>query len=279
MTPLKNGSLNPGSLHPLLWRGKQVSHRIHTLSTGHAALDEVLPGNGWPVGAATELVNDTAGCGELSLLLPVLAQLSQQNHSIAMIDPPWIPYPSALHGRGLALDKLLLIRTQNRSESLWACEQVVRGIPGGVMLAWPDALSFGELRRLQLAAESTRKIVFLFRKQKAAATSSPAALRLQLAAKTTRQTVFLFRDRKAANTSSPATLRLQLTADDGDLQIRVLKCRGQRPSSGVRIRRPQLFQTPKPSLTSSDGAGKRTSPPSENPLNTRATSRTDRLSL
>jgi cell division inhibitor SulA len=249
MTPLKNGSLNPGSLHPLLWRGKQVSHRIHTLSTGHAALDEVLPGNGWPVGAATELVNDTAGCGELSLLLPVLAQLSQQNHSIAMIDPPWIPYPSALHGRGLALDKLLLIRTQNRSESLWACEQVVRGIPGGAMLAWPETLSFGELRRLQLAA------------------------------KTTRQTVFLFRDRKAANTSSPATLRLQLTADDGDLQIRVLKCRGQRPSSGVRIRRPQLFQTPKPSLTSSDGAGKRTSPPSENPLNTRATSRTDRLSL
>ncbi len=199
--------------HPLIWRGKQLSHRIPTLSTGHGTLDEALPGNGWPTGAVTELVNDTAGCGELSLLLPVLARLSQENHWIVMVDPPWIPCPPALHGRGLAVDKLLLIRTRNRSESLWACEQIVRGMSGGAMLAWPDALSFGELRRLQLAAKSSQK------------------------------TVFLFRDQKAANTSSPAVLRLQLTPDDGDLQIRILKCRGQRPTTAIRIRRPQLLQT------------------------------------
>ncbi len=235
--------------HPLLWRGKQVSHRIATLSTGHAILDEALPGGGWPLGAVTELVNDTAGCGELSLLLPVLAQLSQENHWISMIDPPWIPYPSALHGRGLALEKLLLIHTQNRSESLWACEQVVRGLSGGAMLAWPDALSFSEVRRLQLAAKRTR------------------------------QTVFLFHDRKAANASSPAALRLQLTADDGDLQIRVLKCRGQRPASSIRIRRSQLLQPLMPPLVSSSGSSKRSSSSSESPVVSLATSRIDRPSL
>jgi hypothetical protein len=191
--------------HPLLWRGKQVAQPAHTLGTGHASLDESLPGNGWPVGAVTELIHATAGCGELSLLLPALARLSQDNHWIAMIDPPWIPYPSALHGSGMALEKLLLVRTQNRSESLWACEQVVRGIPGGAMLAWPDALSFGELRRLQLAAKGTQK------------------------------TVFLFRDQRAVSASSPAALRLQLTPDAGDLQIRILKCRGQRPAFTVRV--------------------------------------------
>ena len=212
-------SLEP---HPLLWRGKQLSHRIPTLGTGHAALDEALPGNGWPTGAVTELVNDTAGCGELSLLLPVLARLSQENHWIVMVDPPWIPCPSTLHGRGLAVEKLLLIRTRNRSESLWACEQVVRGMSGGAMLAWPDALSFGELRRLQLAAKSSQK------------------------------TVFLFRDQKAANASSPAVLRLQLTPDDGDLQIRVLKCRGQRPTTAIHIRRLQLFQIPQPPLVNTN---------------------------
>ena len=209
---MKSIQPDPFLSHPLLWRGKQLSHHIHTLSTGHATLDEALPGHGWPQGAVTELVNNTAGCGEFSLLLPVLAQLSQENHWITMIDPPWIPYPAALYGRGLALEKLLLIRTQNRRESLWAGEQVVHGIPGGAMLAWPDDLSFGELRRLQLAAERTQKTVFLFRKQ------------------------------KTASTSSPATLRLQLTADDGDLQIRVLKCRGQRPASGIRIRQPRWLQ-------------------------------------
>jgi len=209
-------SLTP---HPLLWRGKQLSHHVHTLGTGHGVLDEALPGNGWPTGAVTELVNDATGCGELSLLLPVLAQISQENHWIVMVDPPWIPCPSALHGHGLAVEKLLLIRTQNRKESLWACEQVVRGMSGGVMLAWPDSLSFGELRRLQLAAKSSQK------------------------------TVFLFRDQKAANTSSPAVLRLQLTPDDGDLQITILKCRGQRPTTAIRIRRSQLLQT----LVSSNG--------------------------
>ena len=209
---LENADLNPKLSHPLLWHGKQVSHHTHTLSSGHASLDEALPGNGWPMGAVTELVIDTAGFGELSLLLPALARLSQEGQWIAMIDPPWIPYPPALHGRGLALEKLLLIRTQNRRESLWACEQIVRGISGGAMLAWPDILSFSELRRLQLAARSTQKIVFLFR------------------------------DQKTAGTSSPAALRLQLTADDDDLQIKVLKCRGQRPASNIRIRRPQLLQ-------------------------------------
>lgn len=233
--------------HPLLWRGRQVAHRIPALSTGHAVLDEALPGNGWPLGAVTELVNDTAGCGELSLLLPVLAQLSQENQWISMIDPPWIPYPPALHG--LALEKLLLIRTQNRDESLWACEQVVRGIPGGAVLAWPDTLSFGEVRRLQLAAERTQK------------------------------TVFLFPDRKAANASSPAALRLQLTADDGDLQIRVLKCRGQRPASGIRIHRSQLLQPLMPPLVSSSGSSKRSSSSSESPVVSLATSRIDRPSL
>lgn len=205
--------------HPLLWRGSQVSHRVDTQTTGYAALDRALPGNGWPTGAVTELINDTTGCGEISLLLPVLAQLSQEGHRITMVDPPWIPYPPALHGRGLALDKLLLIHTQNRGESLWACEQIVRGISGGAMLAWPEALSFSELRRLQLAAQSTRKMVFLFRKQ------------------------------ETGNTSSPAALRLQLTPADGDLQVRVLKCRGQRPVSDIRIRRWQLLQTPTPTLT------------------------------
>lgn len=243
MTPL---SL---TAHPLLWRGNQVSHRIQTLATGHAALDAALPGHGWPVDGVTELVNDIDGCGELSLLLPSLARLSQQDHWVIMIDPPWIPYPPALHSHGLALEKLLLVRTHNRKESLWACEQVLRGIPGGALLAWPDGVSFGKLRRLQLAAKNARKAAFLFRPQ------------------------------NASDSSSPAALRLQLTADDSDLQIRVLKCRGQRPACVIRIRRPQASQPLIPPLVSSSGSSKRSSSASERPVVSLATSRIGRPSL
>jgi protein ImuA len=214
------------SAHPLLWRGNQVSHRLQTLNTGHNCLDEILPGGGWPLGAVTELVQDTTACGELSLLLPALAQLSQKDHWIVMIDPPWIPYPSALYARGLAPEKLLLIRTQNRKESLWAREQVVRGMPGGAMLAWPDELSFSELRRLQLAAKSSQKAVFLFR------------------------------DQKSASNSSPAELRLQLAADNGGLKVSVLKCRGQRPASSIRIQRTPLFKRLQTHPPNSNKAGK-----------------------
>jgi len=216
--------------HPLLWRGKQAAHRVPAVSTGHAVLDAALPGRGWPLGAVTELLNDTAGCGELSLLLPALAQLSRSGRWIVMVDPPWIPYPSALHGHGLALEKLLLVRTNNRAESLWACEQVVRGMAGGAVLAWPDTLSFAELRRLQLAAERMQKHVFLFR------------------------------DGKAAHAPSPAALRLQLAAADDNLLVRVLKCRGRRPAADIPIRRVSLLQPQVPPRIVSGTTGKHTAP-------------------
>jgi len=235
--------------HPLLWRARQVSHRLDTVGTGHAALDQVLPGNGWPTGALTELVIDAEACGELSLLLPVLARLSHENHWITMIDPPWIPCPSALYGNGLAVEKLLLVRTQNKKESLWASEQAVRGIFCGAMLAWPDAISFSELRRLQLAARATRT------------------------------TVFMFRDPKALNSPSPATLRLRLTPDNGDLQVRVLKCRGQRPASVIHIRRPQLLQPLRQPPVSFRGSDKRKRTQSEKPVVSLATSPLRRPSL
>jgi len=250
--------------HPLLWRATQLEHHVATLPSGHAALDTVLPGHGWPQGAVTELLHPAAGFGEFSLLLPVLAQLSQQQYRITLIDPPWVPYPPALHGRGLQLDRLLWVRTKSREESLWACEQVLRGIPGGAMLAWPDKIAFSELRRMQLAAENGQKMVFLFR---------PA---------------------QTANESSPAALRLQLDSHDGDLQIKVLKCRGQRARQPVYLRRSQLLQPsmpqpfkPQPSglqplippLVSSRGSSKRVNSSSERPVVSKATSRIERPSL
>ena len=196
--------------HPLLWRGRHATGQARALGTGHARLDAALPGHGWPQGAITEIIHATAGCGELSLLLPALAGLARAGRWVTRVDPPWIPCPDALHGRGLALEKLLLVKTKSRRESLWACEQVVRGLPGGALLAWPEQPSFGELRRLQLAAADTR------------------------------HSVFLFRDEPAASAPSPAALRLRLAPNGADLQLSVLKCRGQRPPADVCIRQSRI---------------------------------------
>jgi hypothetical protein len=166
--------------HPGLWLGRSLRRDIAALPTGHSALDRRLPGGGWPLGALTELLTAAPGNGELSLLLPTLARLSSQGQWIIMLDPPWVPYPPTLHGHGVALERIMLIRTDSAHESLWACEQVLRDIRGGAVLAWHDAPGFAQLRRLQLAARNGLKIAFLFRSSTSARQASPSPLRLQL---------------------------------------------------------------------------------------------------
>jgi hypothetical protein len=165
---------------PRLWRGQEPNCHQRTLSTGHERLDTHLPGGGWPVGAVTELVTSQPGLGEFSLLFPALAEISHNGQWLILIDPPWVPYPAALQGHGLALERLLLVRTDSTMESLWACEQALHGIRGGAVLAWPEHVSFARLRRLQLAAEANAKLAFLFRPEQVLTSASPCALRLHL---------------------------------------------------------------------------------------------------
>jgi hypothetical protein len=170
---------------PQLWRGREPNRSQRTLGTGHTRLDKRLPGGGWPLGSLTELITSTHGLGEFSLLFPALAEISRKGEWLVLIDPPWIPYPAALQGHGLALERLLLVRTASAGESLWAFEQALRGSRGGAVLAWPEligykGISFARLRRLQLAAEAGAKPAFLFRPDNVRHTASPAALRLYL---------------------------------------------------------------------------------------------------
>jgi len=195
------------STTPHLWKGRRGNHSQRSLPTGHARLDARLPGRGWPIGAVTELISRKPGVGELSLLFPALAEMGRQGQWLILVDPPWIPYPASLHGHGLPLERLLLVRTHSEKESLWACEQALRGNRGGSVLAWPERISFSRLRRLQLAAEENGKLAFLFRPEQAARTGSPAALRLQLQA-----------------------------GSEGDTSITVLKCRGSRPVDPIWIK-------------------------------------------
>ena len=202
---------SPASAHygPDVWRGHQVRRDIPTLSSGHSRLDRQLPGRGWPLGALTELLSETPGAGEFSLLLPALASVTAQGRWLMLLDPPWVPYPPAMHGHGVALERVMLIRTRSSEESLWACEQALRGVRGGAVLAWHDDPGFARLRRLQLAAKAGNKAAFLFRPMTA-----------------TRQ-------------ASPAALRLQVKAHHAGIRVSILKCRGARSNEAINIRRPQ----------------------------------------
>ena len=154
MTAVPPALANPvlADYGPDIWRGRQLRRNIPALSSGHAKLDRHLPGHGWPLGALTELLLETPGAGELSLLLPCLAAITAKRRWVMLLDPPWVPYPPAMHGHGVALDRVMLIRTRTAGESLWACEQALRGVRGGAVLAWQEDPGFARLADGKFAA-------------------------------------------------------------------------------------------------------------------------------
>ena len=150
------------------------------LGSGYAALDAALPGGGWPIGAVTELLSDTAGIGELGLLLPALARLARGGRYIAWIAPPYLPYAPALVQRHLPLERVLVIEAADARDSQWAAEQALRCPAVGAVLGWCTHIVDRNVRRLQLAAETGSSLGILHRPARAAREASPAALRLWL---------------------------------------------------------------------------------------------------
>ncbi|MBA1149093.1 translesion DNA synthesis-associated protein ImuA [Ectothiorhodospiraceae bacterium WFHF3C12] len=177
-----NDALNDLLQQPGIWRAAEVQQNtgMKHVSTGYSALDDNLPGNGWPQGALTELLHERAGIGELRLLIPALARLSREGRWIALIAPPYIPYAPALTGLGVDLSRVLLVHPKDDQDALWAVEQALRNGNCGAVLTWPRTVDERSLRRLQLAAEEGGTWGVLFRDTRASAQTSPAALRLRL---------------------------------------------------------------------------------------------------
>ncbi len=165
-----------------LCRHGEWNRSAPTLGSGYAALDEHLPGGGWPVGAVTELLSDTAGIGELGLLLPALSRLARSGRYIAWIAPPYLPYAPALAQRDVPLERVLVIQATGVQEAQWAAEQALRCPAIGAVLGWCAHIVDRNVRRLQLAAETGGSLGILHRPARDERQSSPAALRLRLQA-------------------------------------------------------------------------------------------------
>lgn len=165
-----------------IWRGGDAP-AVAAVSSGFVALDALLPGGGFPLGALTEILTPRFGVGELRMLLPTLARLSRERW-ITFVAPPHIPYAPALVRAGIDLSHVLVVHARERSDVLWSVEQALRAGTCGAVLVWPGFapglrdINFKWLRRLQLAAEAGNAMGFLFMPTRAVANVTPAALRL-----------------------------------------------------------------------------------------------------
>jgi len=178
-----NTAMNPGLeevlRHPRVWRGGQA-HTEDNITTGLPDLDALI--GGWPQGALTEILFPQPGVGELSLVMPALARLSQDDRWLAWIAPPFIPYAPALAAQGVMLSRVLVVHPDSEGDALWAVEQALRTGTCSAVLAWVKQADERSLRRLQLAAEAGNSCGILFRTESSIVPASPAALRLRVQA-------------------------------------------------------------------------------------------------
>ena len=194
--------------NPRVWRGRAQAGCQAGVATGYAELDKHLPGHGWPPDSLTEILTTRYGIGELRLLMPALAQLSNETPRqdftepgwIAWVAPPFQPYPPALQQCGINLSRMLIVRPKEASEVLWSAEQALSSGTCAAVLLWPDTLDDQGSRRLQLAAEKGRSWAVAFR---------PLAARRQ---------------------PSAAALRLELQSSAQGMRVHILKSRGGRPA-------------------------------------------------
>lgn len=191
-----------------------------TIDTGFEVMNHYLPSGGWPADGVTEILYPQPGLGELSLLLPCLQQLSQQERWLAWVAPPWQLNAAALANAGVDIRSILVInpksnaphgrhgsisnarnnsrsnfknysRSKHKNKSyadnnqcLWSLEECLKSGAVSAVLGWPQQLKPDQARRLQMCAGQYQVPCFLFKQQPLTkpCPATPCALRLQLTA-------------------------------------------------------------------------------------------------
>jgi cell division inhibitor SulA/protein ImuA len=206
------------------------------VKTGFMPLDNALAEKGWSKADLAEILCDGCGKGELSLLLPAIAQLQGRHLVQSMygphrqyahhaqriktipnagrciwIAPPYVPYAPALEDAGIDLSRLFIVDAKIKNarieDDLWAAEQsLASGAVEGVCIWTASAITNTSLRRLKHAAMTGGAICWLMR---------PAVF---------------------AQYASPASLRIKLIAsEDGGLTLNILKRRGLPPNKLIEL--------------------------------------------
>jgi hypothetical protein len=188
-----------------VWQGRPAALPPSAQPTGLRVLDAALPTGGWPENALTEILFPADGVGELQLVFPTLARLTQRQQRVVVVAPPYRPYAPAWQAAGVDLPWLTIVESA-REKIPWALEQCLRSGSCAAVLGWLTRADDRTLRRLAVAADTGRALGLVFRDARVLGNPSPAALRLEIE-------------------TSPA-------------RIRVRKCRGGNPPAPIALARP-----------------------------------------
>jgi hypothetical protein len=155
--------------------------KVPATPSEYKELDHLLPGNGWPLGAITEVIYPATGSGELRLLLPSLARISQQDDRWQLwLNCPLPPCAPALQHWGFNIQRLLLAHANKPADLCHSLEKSLQSAGCQAAVVWLEKLDKALMRRIQLAAETARVPVFILRPTRFQDQPSVAALRLRI---------------------------------------------------------------------------------------------------
>ena len=133
------------------------------VSTGIAALDGLLPGGGLEPGSLVEWLSAVDGSGAASLALQGVRP-ALENHTVwAVVDPTGEFHSPAVHGWGIPLESLLLLRPATVADTAWTVEQCLRCAAVGITWIQIETLPDRVLQRWKIAAEIGEGVGVLFR--------------------------------------------------------------------------------------------------------------------
>lgn len=167
----------PGGVQ--VWRGSDLGrHDALVQSSGWPALDQALPGGGWPCNALTEVLSAQAGVLEWRLAAPSLRTMVAAGKQIVLVGPPYVPHVPGLLHLGLTAQQLVWVQADSLPDRLWTCRQLFEANAAGALLVWLPQVRAEQVRRLQIAAQGFDGLVFVFRHESARQEASAAPLRV-----------------------------------------------------------------------------------------------------
>lgn len=160
-------------------------------ATGKPALDELLPGGGWPKGGLVEIMVSDSCVDATTLVIPALVHLGQQGRWISMVTPPHQARSAVFTAPGVNASRLLQVNPHPGRSVLWTVESMLRSGDCSAVLAWPACETGLMDKRLQKAATAGKALCVLFRRGCVPALNSGVDVRLKLETNETGRALYL----------------------------------------------------------------------------------------
>ena len=170
----------PALHHLNAWENSASRGSSLVIPAGKPALDELLPGGGWPKAGLVEITVPDEHTDAMSLLLPALVRLSQQGRWLVMVTPPYQPRARVLTAAGMDTSKVLQVNPHPGRSGLWTVESLMRTGNCSVVIAWPDCATELMEKKLQQSAIVGKTSAILFRLEGMSGHTSIADVRLKL---------------------------------------------------------------------------------------------------